>query len=251
MKKTTSWGAVAPWYNDLLSQTGTYQHDLILPQILRLIPTLSHQTILDLGCGQGFFTKALGRNQAKLIGIDISPELIALATKQVPNATFYVGSADNLEKIPTHSIDHIVCVLAIQNIENVPRTFQECSRVLKNNGSISLVLNHPCFRIPKQSSWVWDQVEQKQFRRLDEYMSESKTFIDMHPGQKQTSSTVSFHRPLQYYIKLLTKQHLLISRMEEWTSHKHTAAGPRANAENKARQEFPLFLYLEAKKIAP
>ncbi len=249
MKKTTSWGNEATWYNDLLGKPGTYQHDLILPELLRLINPRPHQTILDLACGQGFFSQSFAAKGADVIGVDIAPELITIAKKQIPKGKFYVSASDQLTMLTNNSVDTAVIVLAIQNIENVANTFAECARVLKPSGTLSLVLNHPCFRIPKQSSWGWDEATKTQYRRLDEYVSESKNAIDMHPGEKTKSETISFHRPLQYYFKALTKNNLLVSRLEEWTSHKHTPAGPRASAENKSRKEFPLFLYLETTKI--
>ena len=68
-----------------------------------------------------------------------------------------------------------------------------------------------------------------------------------HP--RITAATVSFHRPLQYYVKALAKAGFVIEKLEEWTSLKESTSGPRAKAENDARKEFPLFLYLGVKKI--
>jgi hypothetical protein len=39
--------------------------------------------------------------------------------------------------------------------------------------------------------------------------------------------------------------------MEEWTSHKVSDSGPRAPAENKARQEIPMFMAVRAVKVEP
>ena len=71
----------------------------------------------------------------------------------------------------------------------------------------------------------------------------------MHPGITGSAKTVSFHRPLQYYFKALAKAGFVVEKLEEWTSMKVSDSGPRAKAENDARKEFPLFLYLGAKKI--
>jgi len=57
-KKDTSWGKVADWYDELLEEkTGTYQTEVILPNILRLLDLKKGETILDLACGQGFFSR--------------------------------------------------------------------------------------------------------------------------------------------------------------------------------------------------
>jgi len=70
----------------------------------------------------------------------------------------------------------------------------------------------------------------------------------MHPGDKPWEKTVSFHRPLQFYFKALNKNNLLVSRLEEWNSHRTSEAGPKKEAEDTARREFPLFLFLEPVK---
>ena len=121
--------------------------------------------------------------------------------------------------------------------------------MLKPTGKLFLVLNHPAFRIPKQSSWEWEEKNKAQYRRINEYLSESKIKIEMHPGDNPEEKTISFHRPLQYYFKLLGKNGFAVNRLEEWNSHRKSQPGPRAKAEDKARKEIPLFLFLEAIKL--
>ena len=47
---------------------------------------------------------------------------------------------------------------------------------------------------------------------------------------------------------MITKNNMLLSRAEEWESHKKSEKGKRQSAENIARKEIPLFLALEAVK---
>jgi ubiquinone/menaquinone biosynthesis C-methylase UbiE len=244
----TSWGGVSDWYDEHLSEKDTYHEKVVLPNLLRLVDPKPGMSILDIACGQGFFAKHFLTKGASVTGVDIAPELIARAKKNAPSGTFYVSPSHKLSMIKDQSIDHAVITLAIQNIKEVGETFQEIARVLKSGGSLTIVMNHPAFRIPRVSSWGYDDEAGIQYRRLDTYLSESQTEIDMHPGQKDGPKTVSFHRPLQWYIKALTKHGLLIDRLEEWTSHKESV-GKRAKAENKARKEFPLFLALRAVKF--
>ena len=111
------------------------------------------------------------------------------------------------------------------------------------------MLNHPAFRIPKESSWGFDEKAKVQYRRIDRYLSDIKAKIDMHPGTKRSEQTLSFHRPLQAYAKALFKQNFSVRRLEEWSSDKKSEKGPRADAEDRARKEIPLFLALEAQKM--
>ncbi len=71
----------------------------------------------------------------------------------------------------------------------------------------------------------------------------------MHPGDNPREKTISFHRPLQFYFKALGKNKLFVSRLEEWSSQKVSEPGPKKEAEDKARREFHLFLFLEAIKV--
>lgn len=262
MNKITSWGNVADWYDNLLEKNkDSYQRVLILPNLIRLMQAKSGEKIVDLGCGQGFFARELAKLGAKVIGIDISPELINIARLQSPegkanggqakqdkSVEYFVSSAHELNFLKDESIDKTLIAMALQNIKNVQDVIAEANRILKPKGKLFIVLNHPAFRIPKNSSWEWDENKKIQFRRLDAYLSESSEQIQMHPGIKPWEKTISFHRPLQFYFKALNKNGFCVSRLEEWTSHKTSEMGPKKEAEDRTRHEFPLFLFLEATK---
>lgn len=248
-KKDTSWNRVAAWYDQLLSEgQGTYQQEVILPNLMRLLAVRPGERVLDLACGQGFFSAALVHAGAAVVGVDLAPDLVAIAETKVPTATFHVAAAEHLDFLPAAGFDRAICVLALQNIREARAAVGEVGRLLKPGGVFAVVLNHPCFRIPKASAWEWDRAN-RQYRRVDAYLSESKARIDMHPGQKNSPTTVSYHRPLQFYFKALGRHGFGVTEVEEWASHKVSDSGPRAPEENRARREIPMFLCLVAKKI--
>ena len=239
---------MANWYNYLIEKDqDSYQRKLILPNLLRLVEAKGGDVIVDLACGQGFFAREFARLHAKVIGVDISPEVINIARRD-KSVEYHVSSADKLDFLKDESVDKVAIILSLQNIENANDVIKEVSRVLKPKGKLFMVLNHPAFRIPKESSWGWDEIKKIQYRRLDSYISESGEQIQMHPGEKPWEKTISFHRPLQFYFKLLSKNGLLVARLEEWNSHKISEPGPKKEAEDRSRHEFPLFLFLEAVK---
>ncbi len=251
MKNETSWGNVANWYDKVVNDEDSYQVKVILPNVLRLLNPQKGKKILDLACGQGFFSHALAAQGATITGVDISPELIEIARKHAGhNEDFYISGADNLSKFKDKSFDSAVCVLALQNIEKMPQTLKEVGRILKEKGKFVLVLNHPSFRIPGKSAWGFDEKANVQYRRIDDYISESRTAIDMHPGSDKDKKemTYSFHRPLQAYSKSLANAGFVIGRIEEWVSHKESEKGPRKSAEDRSRKEIPMFMCLECIK---
>ncbi len=247
-KKSTSWGKVAEWYDDYLGQEGTYQKEVILPNLLRILDVKKGERILDLACGQGFFTREVASLGADVVGADISPELIAKAKKYAPSATFHVSPASSLPFAKNAEFDAVLCVLALQNIEDISLVFKEVKRVLKENGRFLFVLNHPAFRVLKRSSWEWDEEKKVQYRRIDGYLSAAKIPVDMHPGSKGSAKTISYHRSLQDFFKVLTNNGFAITRLEEWVSHKVSEKGPRQKAEDIARKEIPLFMAIVARR---
>ena len=252
MNKNTSWGRAAKWYEKLLGEEGTYQRDVILPNVLRLLAIKKGETVLDLGCGPGFFANEFFRQGAVVIGVDVSKAMIDLAREHSPKEIqYHTASSEKLGFIVSGSVDKAVSVLALQNIERFNETLAEVSRVLRAGGALYIVLNHPAFRVPKGSGWGWDEADKAQFRRIDEYLSEAKVKIQMHPGDQPDDFTISFHRPLQVWFKGLRKAGFAVRGLEEWISHKKSEPGPRAAAENRIRKEIPLFLFLEAVKIVP
>lgn len=247
MKKDTSWGKVATWYGAHLKDLNSYHYRVILPNLTRLIGVKKGDKILDLACGTGFFSQHFVEAGADVVGVDLGKELIDQAKHNVPQAAFFVSSAHDLGALKSADFDKVVIVLAIQNIKEVKEMLAEVNRVLKPQGKLYIVMNHPAFRIPGASSWEWTETG-KEYRKIDQYLSEKSSEIIMHPGQKKSEKTVSFHRPLQYYFKLLTNTGFSVSRLEEWTSHKKSEPGPRQKEEDRMRKEIPLFLFLEATK---
>lgn len=250
----TSWGSVASWYDKHLEKNDdTYHMKVVYPNLLRMMGDVKGKHVLDLACGQGQFSRILVDGGAFVIGADIGKELIEIAEKKNKDtkfkAHFFATPSHDMYMVKDGTQDVLVCVLALQNIEKLSETFHEVSRVLKREGRAYLVLNHPSFRNPTHTHWGYDEHEQKQYRRVEAYMSESKIKIDMTPGAKTNKQfTYSFHRPIQVYMKAFAKHGLAVTRLEEWVSHKESEKGPRQHAENVSRKEIPLFMAIELVK---
>jgi len=55
-KDDTSWGHVADWYHQHVTESDdTYHEKVIKPNLVRVLGDIKGKHILDLACGQGFF----------------------------------------------------------------------------------------------------------------------------------------------------------------------------------------------------
>jgi ubiquinone/menaquinone biosynthesis C-methylase UbiE len=253
----TDWNGVANWYDDLVGDNGSEFHrEVVIPGTLRLLAAARGDPVLDVACGQGVLCRALAANGIEATGIDAAVELIRAARDRQEQAsandapvTYQVGDARDLSFVPAGRFAAAACVLAVQNIHPLGGLLSGIARALRPGGRLVLVMMHPCFRPPKASGWGWDERAGVQFRRVDHYLLPRKVPIVTHPGSAPDQYTWSFHKPIGAYVRALRNAGLLVDAMEEWPSHKKSTSGPRAAAENVAREEIPMFMAIRAVKV--
>jgi len=242
------WDSSEPWYTACVGEKGHYYHKaLIWPNALRLLG--SFQSILDLGCGQGVLSRQINP-RIEYVGIDESQALISSAKKLSPTQTFVVADVTKPLPIEKKDFERATFILCLQNMEEGGQAIEQASKHLKKRGKLLIVLNHPCFRIPRQTSWGIDEKMKLQYRRVNSYMSAQKIPIQTNPGAKSSSAqTMSYHHSLSDLSNWLQTSHLWIERIEEWCSDKKSE-GRMAKMEDRARKEIPLFLSILATKVS-
>jgi ubiquinone/menaquinone biosynthesis C-methylase UbiE len=176
--------------------------------------------------------------------VDAAPSLIREAQGKSKHA-FRVG--DVTLPLNAGTFTHATIILALQNIAEPLAVFKNAAAHLETGGQLVIVLNHPCFRIPRQSSWGVDEPKKLQYRRVDRYLSPLKIPIQTHPGKQASVETVSFHYPLSAYVQWLFEAGFTTELIEEWISDKRST-GANARMENRSREEFPLFLAIRSRK---
>lgn len=112
----------------------------------RLTAALQHQlpqddiTLLDIGCGEGYYTAAMaaafsGRPRQQVFGLDVAKVAIRAAAKRYPDVAFCVASSHRLP-FADGSFDAVVRIYA-------PCKASELSRVLKPGGLMVTVTPGP------------------------------------------------------------------------------------------------------------
>ena len=121
--------------------------------------------ILEVGCGNGYAASLItARGVNRYTGLDIMPEQLEIARKRnLPNACFVLGSADDLSAFPDKSFDAILDFCILHHVEGWRTFFDESRRVLKDGGSIYAAdLSKTCIHIV-DALLHWDHAEEALF----------------------------------------------------------------------------------------
>ncbi|MDR9574147.1 methyltransferase domain-containing protein [Acinetobacter baumannii] len=110
-------------------QGGYYQP--LQQAVVHLLKQLKAKTVLDIGCGEGYYTSAMQQVVEQCIGVDIAKNAVQRAAKLNDKVTWVVGTGATLPVID-QSMD--VCTSLFSPI---PQT--EILRVLKDDGYLIVV----------------------------------------------------------------------------------------------------------------
>jgi ubiquinone/menaquinone biosynthesis C-methylase UbiE/DNA-binding transcriptional ArsR family regulator len=109
--------------------------------IEKLLP--QNLTVADIGCGTGSLTFELARFAGKVIGVDLSKEMLRRARavakeREVDNVEFRQGDALKLP-LDSRSVDAAFCVMVLHFLPDPQRAIADLCRITRPSGSVILV----------------------------------------------------------------------------------------------------------------
>src|SRR6202035_4214142 len=129
-----------------------YRNALLMPLALEILGDVRGLRILDLGCGEGGYSRELVKRGASVVGVDGSPRLIEIATQRAPDIRYICANSNNLDGIDADSFDGVLAAMMLMDVEDYEGSIREIQRVLKPGGRLVMSVTHPCFSEPL-SEW--------------------------------------------------------------------------------------------------
>lgn len=112
----------------------------LVTQAMRELAPWAHATIVDLGCGTGYWLEFYAGEAAEVIGVEPDPTLLHHARKGNPSARVLAGSAEHLP-LPDRSVDVVHARFAYFFPPGCDAGLAEVLRVLKPDGRLVVVDN--------------------------------------------------------------------------------------------------------------
>lgn len=127
------WGSVAQAFHEGLSG----MTDSCIPPLLDALGDLGGRRVLDVGCGPGHSAAEAARRGGTIIGMDLAPQMVALAAQLWPSIDFRVGDLEALP-FPDGSFDAAFGNFVILHVPRPELAVQQLARVLRGGGRLAL-----------------------------------------------------------------------------------------------------------------
>lgn len=116
-------------------------------------------TICDMGCGPGQVARYLHDHGATACGVDLSPEMVRIATELNPGINFQQGTMLDLVNIADASLGGIAAFYSLIHIplNQMPQALSEFRRVLKPGGFV-LAAFHAGDEVRHRDEWWGESV---------------------------------------------------------------------------------------------
>ena len=173
-----------------------------------LLPPAGKLTV-DLGCGEGRLGRDLMARGHRVVGVDGSPTLAALAATADPRQPTALADAAALP-MRAGVADLAVAMLSLQDMDDLEGAVREAGRVLVPGGRFCFAIVHP---MNSAGEFVSSDVDSPWVMTGDYF--DARHYVDEIEREGLPMTFVSMHRPLEAISVALEDGGFLIEAMRE------------------------------------
>lgn len=218
------WDQNAEAWDERIGSGGGFQSILVAPTVERMLQIQPGESVLDIACGNGIFSRRLAELGATVVAADFSPKLIAYAkqrtTEHADRIKYHVADATDEDQLlalaGARRFDAAVCNNALMDMPEIEPLFRAVAKLLKPEGRFVFSVMHPCFNglAITLMAEVPDYADQPTYSiKISRYLSAAVTkgtAISTQPAQQYY-----WHRPLHSLFNSAFAAGLVLDRLEE------------------------------------
>ncbi|HSH76946.1 MAG TPA: class I SAM-dependent methyltransferase [Herpetosiphonaceae bacterium] len=199
------WDSKAADWDERMGEGNLFWRVLIRPASERLLQVQAGEAVLDIGCGNGAFSRRLAQAGAYVVAIDFSPTFLERArmrTCEHRDRIEYVladaTDAAQLLALGKRHFDAAVCNMTLHDMPTVEPLLHALRRLLKPGGRFVFSVPHPAFNMPGGSKLG---LEEDRAEGIEAYYVKVSNYLRV-PVTKgvgtwgESTPHYFFHRPL-------------------------------------------------------
>ena len=146
------WDQKAAFWDDKMGDGNDFQRILTGPACERLLNLQPGETVIEIACGNGVFTRRMAQLGVHVIATDFSEQFLERARARPSE---YTGSIeyhhldatreDQIVAFGKQRFDAAVCNMAIMDMAEIDPLMRGIRQVVKPGGRFVFSLTHPCF----------------------------------------------------------------------------------------------------------
>ncbi len=147
-----AWDRNAAFWDGRFGDGNDFQLMLIGPTAERLLQVQAGEAVLDVGCGNGAFSRRLAQLGAQVTAVDFSAEFLRCArartTENVHRIEYrQLDATDEAQLLALGEgrFDAAVCNMALMDMAAIDPLFRTLPRLLRPGGRFVFTVLHPCF----------------------------------------------------------------------------------------------------------
>ena len=204
----TQWTEAA---QDWVGQDQALRTGLLDSWMLDELGDVRGKRVLDIGCGEGRFSRLLAGLGAEVTGVDLTEPLIERARGMAVGGDIYVvGDAESLAGIEDESFDLAVSYIVLVDVLDYRAAVEAAYRILKPGGRFVVCNVHP-MRSAVPYGWI-NQGNRKLFYAVDNYWDEGPREFPW-----LGRNFVNMHRTLSSYVNVFVASGFALEGMQEPT----------------------------------
>jgi ubiquinone/menaquinone biosynthesis C-methylase UbiE len=250
--------ALQAWDNaaedwDRFVETGADYHRWRLhgPALLKAVGDVRGLKVLDVACGQGWFSRQLASRGARVVGIDWSSNMISRARDHEKRSRLRIKylqcDASRIEpRFAPKSFDLVTSCMALMDMPRVEKALAGVSSILKVGGRFVFSVSHPVNSAP-EARWLRRNIGHHGPWLLDGYFDEGPNDILWKlRGSEQILRAPHWHRTLASWFRLIGDSGLVVTGLWEPRS---TAKQAQQTPGFEGVRRIPFYLIIESRPV--
>jgi 2-polyprenyl-3-methyl-5-hydroxy-6-metoxy-1,4-benzoquinol methylase len=220
-----AWNTNASFWDARMGDDGNDFHRVLVRPAMERLLEVKGDRILEIGCGNGLFTRRLASLGAQMVGIDFAQEMIAHARKRTQShqtsIEYHVVDATDekaLLDLGNSSFDAAVSAMTLMDMAEIDPLLRALTKLLKPGGCFVFSVMHPCFN-STHTSMVAETTD-REGELITEYAVKVSAYVQPSVTQglaieNQPQPHLYFHRPLHVLLGAAFRAGFVLDGLEE------------------------------------